>query len=137
MRSGRASFGPPCPKTCPNTACLCLLPHRPLPPIPGLVAKNQPRGDILSALAVLDREERAISALRRDLHDQIDTLYLTAPLDKEQITKLDLLESQARDVSARRRALHRKIDELRVQAGQQAFRRGERPTQPHRVYHPE
>jgi hypothetical protein len=102
-----------------------------------LVAAHQAQGDILSALAVLDREERAISALRRDLHDRIDKLYLTAPLDAAQIKKLDLLENQARDVSERRRALHRKIDELRVQAGQQAFRRGERPTQPHRIYHPE
>jgi hypothetical protein len=87
------------------------------------MATTQAQGDIVSTLAVLDREELAISARRRDLHEQIDALYLSAPLDKEQITKLDLLENQARGVSARRHTLHRKINGLRAQAGQQAFGR--------------
>ena len=88
---------------------------------------NPGMSDILSTLAELDREELAVSARRRSLHEQIDQLYLSSPLDKEQITKLELLENQARGVSSRRQTLHRKINGLRAQAGQQAFRRQDEP----------
>jgi hypothetical protein len=100
------------------------------------MTSTRAQGDLVSNLAVLDREERALSSLRRDLHEQIDRLYLSAPLDDAQITTLDLLENPERDVSARRHALHRRINELRVQAGQETFRR-ERPPQPHRVFCPD
>lgn len=78
---------------------------------------NQAHGSIVSKLAELDAGERAISAHRRDLHRQIDILYLSAPLDNGQVALLDRLEDQERDVSAQRHDLHKQIGELRVQVG--------------------
>jgi hypothetical protein len=74
-------------------------------------------GSIVSTLAELDVEELTISASRRNLHRRIDSIYLSAPLNDEEVTLLDRLENQERDVSAQRRKLHARIDDLRAQVG--------------------
>jgi hypothetical protein len=71
----------------------------------------------VSELAELDSKETEISTRRRDLHRQIDGLYLRAPLGPEDIARLDLLENQERDLSAERRLLHARINALRCEIG--------------------
>lgn len=61
--------------------------------------------------------ERAVSARRRQLHHDIDQLYLAAPLDENQMQELDRLETMEQAVSRQRRRLHDTIDELRAQIG--------------------
>lgn len=73
--------------------------------------------DAALELASLDHEERAVSQRRRELHEQIDEIYLSAPLGDEEIRLLDELENLERSVSARRRELHVQIDQLRARAG--------------------
>jgi predicted nucleic acid-binding Zn-ribbon protein len=68
-------------------------------------------------LAALDREEQAISRQRRLLHQRIDRLYLSAPLDDAQTALLDELEALEQEISGNRHRLHRRIDELRAQIG--------------------
>ena len=70
---------------------------------------------LISMLQVLNKRERILSWRRRTLHDTIDSLYLSAPLDEQQVALLERLEHQERDLSARRRKLHAQIDELRAQ----------------------
>lgn len=65
----------------------------------------------------LGRMERAISARRRQLHHDIDHLYLAAPLDEDQMRELDRLETKEQTVSRQRRRLHDTIDELRAEIG--------------------
>lgn len=62
-------------------------------------------------------KERAISRRRRALHQEIDDLYLTAPLDADTAARLDRLEERERSISRERRQLHERIDELRAQIG--------------------
>jgi hypothetical protein len=71
--------------------------------------------EIASTLIEMDLRERAISAERRSLHELIDRLYLSAPLDEDEIALLDQLEKQEREVSEQRRNLHASILELRAQ----------------------
>lgn len=79
--------------------------------------KQSTHSTVSRELARLDRKERLISRRRRDLHDEIDQLYLGAPLDKTQMAKLDELESLEQAVSRERRKLHERIDQLRAQIG--------------------
>lgn len=72
---------------------------------------------VVRELERLERLERAISDRRNQLHHDIDTLYLEAPLDTTQTARLDELEETERTVSRRRRLLHRRIDELRAEIG--------------------
>lgn len=65
----------------------------------------------------LGRMERAVSVRRRQLHHDIDQLYLAAPLDEAQMRELDRLEAKEQAVSRRRRELHSTIDELRAEIG--------------------
>jgi predicted nucleic acid-binding Zn-ribbon protein len=68
-------------------------------------------------LAALDREEQLVSRQRRLLHQRIDRLYLSAPLDDSQTAQLDELEELEKQVSSDRRKLHDRIDQLRAQMG--------------------
>jgi hypothetical protein len=77
----------------------------------------QTHGTIVNRLVVLDDDEQKMSAHRQLLHRRIDKLYLSAPLNEEQVTLLDLLEGQERDVSDERRKLHAQINALRAQVG--------------------
>ena len=72
---------------------------------------------IVRDLDQLGRLERTISRRRRQLHDEIDELYLAAPLDDAQMAELDELEETEQAVSRERRKLHETIDELRAQIG--------------------
>ena len=83
---------------------------------------TQTRAGMVSQLAELSVAERTISARRRDLHDRIDTIQLSAPLDEAAVTRLGLLEGQEREVSAQRRKLHERIDDLRAQLGLRIWR---------------
>lgn len=74
-------------------------------------------GSLVSKLVVLFDDEQKMSAHRQILHRRIDKLYLSAPLDEEQVTLLDLLEGQERDVSDERRKVHAQINALRAQIG--------------------
>lgn len=65
----------------------------------------------------LGQVERAVSARRRQLHHDIDQLYLAAPHDENQMQELDRLEMIEQAVSRQRRRLHEMIDELRAQIG--------------------
>jgi hypothetical protein len=65
----------------------------------------------------LDVRERAISRRRREIHRQIDGLYLAAPVDEGDIVWLERLEAAERQISAQRRRLHAEIDELRARIG--------------------
>ena len=56
-------------------------------------------------LQELERREKEVSKLRRQLHDRIDTFPNPALLERERL------------VSAERRALHQEIDALREQLG--------------------
>jgi predicted nucleic acid-binding Zn-ribbon protein len=73
-------------------------------------------------LVRLERQELAVSQRRRQLHKEIDRLYLSAPLTDEQTKLLDELEQLEHDVSSERRRLHRRIDEERKQAGLPTWR---------------
>lgn len=73
-------------------------------------------------LAKLDARERAISQRRRELHAQIDLIYLAAPLDELEVARLDRLETAEREVSMRRRRLHAEIDEMRASLGMPSWR---------------
>lgn len=81
--------------------------------------------DASAELTRLDRRERAISRRRRVLHQQIDRLYLAAPLDDVDIARLDRLEAFERETSLERHRLHRAIDELRACMGLAPWRSGE------------
>ena len=61
---------------------------------------------LLAEIGRLEREEAALSKLRRRLHEQIDRGISN-----------DTLLQRERDVSDERRAIHRRIDELRAQLG--------------------
>lgn len=65
----------------------------------------------------LGQLECEVSKRRRQLHRQIDDLYLAAPLDDAQMAELDELEETERAVSRQRRKLHETIDELRANIG--------------------
>ena len=54
---------------------------------------------IVRDLDQLGRLERTISRRRRRLHDEIDELYLAAPLDDAQMAELDELEETEQAVS--------------------------------------
>lgn len=75
------------------------------------------QSSITRELAELGLVERAISKQRRELHDEIDQLYLSAPLDDARMAQLDALEASEQSVSRERRKLHERIDELRAQIG--------------------
>jgi hypothetical protein len=70
-------------------------------------------------------EEHQISAERRELHRLIDDLYLNAPLDDNDVARLDALEEQERRISERRCRMHNLIDQLRAEAGLPQWRRAE------------
>lgn len=72
---------------------------------------------IVRDLDRLGQLERKVSDRRRQLHRQIDELYLAAPLDDAQMAELDELEETERAVSRQRRKLHETIDELRAKIG--------------------
>ena len=65
----------------------------------------------------LGQLERTVSARRRQVHHDIDRLYLAAPLDDTQMRQLDRLEAIEQAVSGERRQLHETIDDLRAQIG--------------------
>lgn len=73
--------------------------------------------DVMRQLDRLAMLERQISDRRNRLHDDIDELYLAAPLDSAQTALLDELEDEERSVSRQRRRLHETIDELRAEIG--------------------
>lgn len=79
--------------------------------------------DVAAELARLELEERATSYRRRQLHEQIDEIYLGAPLVAEQVAQLDRLEDLEREVSIERRLLHARIDHLRADIGLPAWRK--------------
>jgi hypothetical protein len=56
-------------------------------------------------LADLERREKQVSALRRKLHDRLDSF------------PSELTASHERQLSAERRELHRRIDALRAELG--------------------
>jgi hypothetical protein len=72
---------------------------------------------IVRDLIRLGQLERAVSARRRQVHHDIDQLYLAAPLDETQMQELDRLEAVEQAVSGERRKLHETIDDLRAQIG--------------------
>jgi hypothetical protein len=61
------------------------------------------RETIVAELLELEREEQALSAFRRRLHEQIDNGFPN-----------ELTLARERDVSTRRRELHARIDALRA-----------------------
>ncbi len=67
---------------------------------------EEPVADPLSLMVVglarLERREREVSALRRKLHDRLDSFPNA------------VAQRQEREVSTERRELHRRIDELRA-----------------------
>jgi hypothetical protein len=71
--------------------------------------------DVTRQLDRLGQLERAVSARRRQLHHDIDQLYLEAPLDEALMRELDRLETNEQAVSRQRRKLHDTIDELRAE----------------------
>jgi hypothetical protein len=73
--------------------------------------------EVTVELAKLDVRERAISRRRRELHEQIDRLYLASPLDEAHVAWLERLEASERQISAQRRRLHGEIDDLRARIG--------------------
>lgn len=56
-------------------------------------------------LEQLEYQEREVSALRRQLHNRLDSF------------PNEVTERRERDVSAKRRLLHRRIDSLRAELG--------------------
>ena len=72
---------------------------------------------IESKLAELNELENEISARRRVLHRRIDALYLSAPLNAEQVATLDRFEGNELLLSSERRTLHAQIDGLRARIG--------------------
>ena len=74
-------------------------------------------GEITAEMAKLDVRERAISRRRREIHRQIDALYLAVPLDETETAWLQRLEISEREISAQRRRLHAEIDDLRARLG--------------------
>jgi hypothetical protein len=78
---------------------------------------DTPSGAVVDGLARLDAQEREISAQRRDLHEQIDRIYLSAPLSDDEVERLDELEELERHVSEQRRRVHREIDLQRATIG--------------------
>lgn len=75
------------------------------------------RHEVLAEIDRLTVYERAISDRRNELHDQIDRMYLAAPVDPDQVAELHELEALEREVSTRRAELHRQIDYLRAKIG--------------------
>jgi hypothetical protein len=73
----------------------------------GLLASGRdPDGALLLAeLDQLERQEREISALRRQLHDRLAS------------SSDSLIEAREREVSAERQELHRRVDGLRGELG--------------------
>jgi hypothetical protein len=72
----------------------------------GMALSQRPDVETMVAeLQRLEREEREISAVRRKLHDRIDSF------------PSDMLRQRERQVSEERRELHRKIDVLRAELG--------------------
>jgi hypothetical protein len=69
--------------------------------------------DDLELLRALEEEERALSARRRRLHDQIDALRSISQSPE----RLRALEEQEAAFSNRRLELHREIDDLRSRLG--------------------
>lgn len=85
-----------------------------------MYAKTNPeldRGHVAVEIDRLTAEERAISDKRNTLHDRIDTIYLAAPLQPEDVVLLDELETLERQISAQRTKLHDEIDVLRLSIG--------------------
>jgi hypothetical protein len=74
-------------------------------------------GEITAEIAKLDVRERAISRRRREIHRQIDALYLVTPLGEVDVAWLQRLEVSEREISAKRRRLHAEIDDLRARLG--------------------
>jgi hypothetical protein len=61
---------------------------------------NERAAEVNAELAKLDARERAISQRRRELHVQIDLLYLAAPLQQTDVARLERLETAEREISA-------------------------------------
>ena len=78
---------------------------------------------VTDQLPRLYAQEHQISAERRELHRSIDDLYLNAPLDDDDVARLDELEEQERRISERRSRSHIEIDQLRAEAGLPRWRR--------------
>jgi hypothetical protein len=72
---------------------------------------------VLSELDLLEARAQSLSLERRDLHAQIDRLYLSTPLDDVSAHLLDRLEEREQAVSSERRGLHGRIDGLRRELG--------------------
>jgi hypothetical protein len=81
------------------------------------VITHPPPSTVATELGMLEQEERALSWRRRELHAEIDRLYLAAPLTGDQIALLDRLEGEERMISTRRQTLHREIDGRRAGMG--------------------
>lgn len=69
---------------------------------------SSPTDTIVAELAVLERDEQHLSAVRRRLHAQIDLGFPN-----------DIIVARERKISADRRELHRRIDALRARLGPQ------------------
>ena len=70
----------------------------------------------------LVEREQALSSMRRELHRQIDRLYLAAPLGDADIAQLERLERAEREISTSRHRVHREIDALRALVGMPPWR---------------
>jgi hypothetical protein len=69
--------------------------------------KRPDRSALIAELDVLEKEERHVSARRRQLHERLSVFPNEAA------------ERQEREISARRREIHRKINELRAELNKQ------------------
>jgi chromosome segregation ATPase len=73
--------------------------------------------DIRTVLEELEVEERAISARRRRLHDQIEFLRGGGMGEPEALERLAKLDESERQVSLQRKELQARIDALRAELG--------------------
>ena len=75
------------------------------------------RDGVVSEIERLTLDERAISDRRNTLHARIDSIYLAAPLQSDDVVLLDGLEALEQQVSAQRARVHEEIDVLRLSIG--------------------
>ncbi len=89
---------------------------------PGAGPATRFSAEITAELAGLSVEERELSGRRQVIHAQIDRLYLAAPLDGSDITRLEQLEAAEREISLQRWRLYCEIDMVRASVGLRPWR---------------
>ena len=77
----------------------------------------RPDPTVSADLGLLEQEAQSLSKQRALVQARIDHLYLSSPLDDEQMVRLDELEEIEVGLSLDRRSLHRRIDKLRGELG--------------------